>query len=91
MKTNEKNKEEANSIYAKLSKEDILFTESVVLVLMKTMLSGKSAIIMFPQDNDEVMISTYNLERDGLYEVLSGVIDSMMKDVGSAPYPDTLQ
>jgi hypothetical protein len=37
------------------------------------------------------MISTYNLERDGLYEVLSGVIDSMMKDVGSAPYPDTLQ
>jgi hypothetical protein len=30
MKTNEKNKEEANSIYAKLSKEDILFTESVV-------------------------------------------------------------
>jgi hypothetical protein len=91
MKTNEKNKEEANSIYARLSKEDILFTESVVLVLMKTMLSGKSAIIMFPQDNDEVMISTYNLERDGLYEVLSGVIDSMMKDVGSAPYPDTLQ
>jgi hypothetical protein len=91
MKTNEKNKEEANSIYAKLSKEDILFTESVVLILMKTMLSRRSAIIMFPQDNDEVMISTYNLERDGLYEVLSGVIDSMMKDVGSAPYPDTLQ
>jgi hypothetical protein len=91
MKTNEKNKEEANSIYARLSKEDILFTESVVLVLMKTMLSQKSAIIMFPQDNDEVMISTYNLDRDDLYGVLSGVVSSMMKDVGSAPYPDTLQ
>ena len=91
MKTNEKNKEEANSIYARLSKEDIFFTESVVLVLMKTMLSRKSAIIMFPQDDDEVMISTYNLDKDDLYGVLSGVVSSMMKDMGSMPSSDMLQ
>lgn len=91
MKTNEKNKEEANSIYARLSKEDILFTESVVLVLMKTMLSGKSAIIMFPQDDGEVVLSTYNLDREDMYEVLSGVVSTMMKDMVSIPYPDTLQ
>ena len=91
MKTNEKNKEEANSIYAKLSKEDILFTESVVLILMKTMLSRKSAIIMFPQDNDEVMISTYNLDKDDLYDVLSNVVSSMKKDAGLGPSSDMLQ
>jgi hypothetical protein len=91
MKTDKKNKEEANSIYARLSKEDILFTESVVLVLMKTMLSRKSAIIMFPQDDDEVMISTYNLDKDDLYGVLSGVVSSMMKDMGSMPSSDMLQ
>jgi hypothetical protein len=91
MKTNEKNEEEAKSIYAKLSKEDIQFTESVVLVLMKTMLSGKSAIIMFPQDDGEVVLSTYNLDREDMYEVLSGVVSTMMKDMVSIPYPDTLQ
>ena len=91
MKKDEKHKEEANSLYAKLSKEDILFTESVVLILMKTMLSRKSAIIMFPQDNDEVMISTYNLEKDDLYDVLSNVISSIKKDVGLGPSSDRLQ
>jgi len=91
MKTNKKNKEEAKSIYARLSKKDILFAESVVLVLMKTMLSRKSAIIMFPQDDDEVMISTYNLDKDDLYGVLSGVVSSMMKDMGSMPPSDMLQ
>lgn len=91
MKKDEKNKEEANSLYAKLSKEDILFTESVVLILMKTMLSRKSAIIMFPQDNDDVMISTYNLEKDDLYDVLSNVVSSIKKDVGLGPSSDMLQ
>ena len=91
MKKDEKNKEEANSLYAKLSKEDILFTESVVLILMKTMLSRKSAIIMFPQDNDEVMISTYNLDKDDLYDVLSNVVSSLKKDAGLGPCSDMLQ
>jgi hypothetical protein len=91
MKTNKKNKEAAESIYAQLSKEDIFFAESVTLSLFEAMLDHKRAIIIFPQDNDEVKISTYNVDKDGLYEVLSRVIESMRKDVGSMPSSDMLQ
>ena len=91
MKTNKKNKEAAESIYAQLSKEDIFFAESVTLSLFEAMLDHKRAIIIFPQDNDEVKISTYNVNKDGLHEVLSRVIESMRMEMGSTPSSDMLQ
>jgi hypothetical protein len=91
MKTNKKNKEEAKSIYEQLSKKDILFAESVTLSLFEAMLDHERVIIMFPQDNDEVRISTYNVDKGGLYEVLSRVIESIKKDAGSMPSSDMLQ
>jgi hypothetical protein len=55
------------------------------------MLDHERVIIMFPQDNDEVRISTYNVDKGGLYEVLSRVIESIKKDAGSMPSSDMLQ